>query len=38
MLLPPAAKGEPPASFRIDMEDDIVAATLMAHQGAVTRK
>ena len=38
LLLPPAAKGEPPASFRIDMEDDIVAATLMAHQGAVTRK
>ena len=32
------AKGEPPAAFRIDMEDDIVAATLMAHEGAVTRK
>lgn len=38
LLLPPAAKGEPPASFRIDMEDDIVAACLMAHEGAVTRK
>ena len=38
LLLPPAAKGDPPASFRIDMEDDIVAACLMAHEGAVTRK
>ncbi len=38
LVLPPAAKGEPAADFRIDMEDDIVAACLMAHQGAVTRK
>ena len=38
LVLPPAAKGEPPAAFRIDMEDDIVAATLMAHEGAVTRQ
>ena len=38
LVLPPAAKGEPAADFRIDAEDDIVAACLMAHQGAVTRK
>lgn len=38
LVLPPAAKGEPAATFRIDAEDDIVAACLMAHQGAVTRK
>ena len=38
LVLPPAAKGEPASAFRIDMEDDIVAATLMAHQGAVTRR
>ncbi len=38
LVLPPAAKGEPPASFRIDPEDDIVVACLMANQGAVTRK
>ena len=38
LVLPPAAKGEPPATFRLDLEDDIVAACLMAHQGAVTRK
>jgi NAD(P) transhydrogenase subunit alpha len=38
LVLPPAAKGEPPASFRLDREDDIVAACLMAHEGAVTRK
>ena len=38
LVLPPAAKGEPASDFRIDMEDDIVAATLMAHQGAVTRR
>ena len=38
LVLPPAAKGEPAAEFRIDPEDDIVVATLMAHGGAVTRK
>ena len=38
LVLPPAAKGEPASAFRVDMEDDIVAACLMAHQGAVTRK
>ena len=38
LVLPPAAKGEPASAFRIDLEDDIVAACLMAHQGAVTRK
>ena len=38
LVLPPAAKGEPAATFRIDPEDDIVAACLVAHQGAVTRK
>ncbi|MCC6296331.1 MAG: NAD(P)(+) transhydrogenase (Re/Si-specific) subunit alpha, partial [Pseudomonadales bacterium] len=38
LVLPPAAKGEPPATFRVDPEDDIVAACLMAQGGAVTRK
>jgi NAD(P) transhydrogenase subunit alpha len=38
LVLPPAAKGEPPAAFKLDREDDIVVACLMAHQGAVTRK
>lgn len=38
LVLPPAAKGEPASAFRIDLEDDIVAACLMAHQGAVTCK
>ncbi|MBS0403078.1 MAG: NAD(P)(+) transhydrogenase (Re/Si-specific) subunit alpha, partial [Proteobacteria bacterium] len=38
LVLPPAPKGEPASAFRIDPEDDIVAACLMAHQGAVTRK
>jgi len=38
LVLPPAAKGEPPASFRVDMEDDIVVACLMARDGAVTRQ
>ena len=38
LILPPAAKGEPPAALTIDMEDDIVAACLMAQGGAVTRQ
>ena len=37
LVLPPAAKGEPAAGFKLDLEDDIVAACLMAHQGVVTR-
>ncbi|MCB2033685.1 MAG: NAD(P)(+) transhydrogenase (Re/Si-specific) subunit alpha, partial [Ottowia sp.] len=37
LVLPPAAKGEPPAALTIDMEDDIVAACLVARDGAVTR-
>ena len=28
----------PEGAFKLDLEDDIVAACLMAHQGAVTRK
>jgi H+-translocating NAD(P) transhydrogenase subunit alpha len=38
LILPPAAKGEPPASLKIDMEDDIVAACLMTQAGVVKRK
>lgn len=38
LLLPPAGKGEPPATLTIDLEDDIVAACLMARDGAVTRQ
>ncbi len=38
LIAPPAAKGEPPASLKIDMEDDIVAACLMARGGEVKRK
>jgi H+-translocating NAD(P) transhydrogenase subunit alpha len=38
LILPPAAKGEPPASLKIDMEDDIVAACLMTQAGEVKRK
>jgi len=38
LVLPPAPKGEPASAFRIDPEDDIVVACLMAHEGAVTRK
>ena len=38
LVLPPAPKGEPASTFRIDPEDDIVTACLMAHEGAVTRK
>ncbi|RRD57840.1 Re/Si-specific NAD(P)(+) transhydrogenase subunit alpha [Comamonadaceae bacterium OH2545_COT-014] len=37
LVLPPAAKGEPPATLRIDMEDDIVAACLVTQGGAVRR-
>jgi len=37
LILPPAAKGEPPATLTIDLEDDIVAACRMAQDGAVTR-
>jgi H+-translocating NAD(P) transhydrogenase subunit alpha len=38
LILPAAAKGEPPASIKIDMEDDIVAACLMTQAGEVKRK
>jgi H+-translocating NAD(P) transhydrogenase subunit alpha len=38
LILPPAAKGEPAASLKIDMEDDIVAACLMTQAGEVKRK
>lgn len=37
LILPPAPKGEPAAGLHIDMADDIVAACLMAREGAVTR-
>ena len=38
LILPPAAKDQPPASLKIDMEDDIVAACLMTQSGEVKRK
>ena len=38
LILPPAAKGEPAAALRIDTADDIVAACMVVHQGAVTRR
>ena len=38
LILPPAAKGEPPASLRIDMDDDIVAACLMTQAGEVKKR
>ncbi len=38
LILPPAVKGEPAASLKIDMEDDIVAACLMTQAGEVKRK
>ncbi len=38
LIAPPAAKGEPPASLKVDLEDDIVAACLMTLGGEVRRK
>ncbi len=38
LIAPPAAKGEPASSLKIDMEDDIVAACLMTQGGEVKRK
>ncbi len=38
LIVPPAAKDQPPASLKIDMEDDIVAACLMTQSGEVKRK
>ncbi|MBS7808606.1 Re/Si-specific NAD(P)(+) transhydrogenase subunit alpha [Variovorax sp. PCZ-1] len=38
LIAPPAAKGEPASSLKIDMEDDIVAACLMTQAGEVKRK
>ncbi|MDO5624506.1 MAG: NAD(P) transhydrogenase subunit alpha [Pseudomonadota bacterium] len=37
LILPPAPKGEPPAALTIDMADDIVAACLVARDGAVMK-
>jgi NAD(P) transhydrogenase subunit alpha len=38
LIAPPAAKGEPPASLVVNLEDDIVAACLMTQGGEVRRK
>jgi H+-translocating NAD(P) transhydrogenase subunit alpha len=38
LIAPPAAKGEPPASLVVDLDDDIVAACLMTQGGQVRRK
>jgi H+-translocating NAD(P) transhydrogenase subunit alpha len=38
LIAPPAAKGEPASNLKIDMEDDIVAACLVADAGEVRRK
>ena len=38
LIAPPAAKGEPPASLVVNLEDDIVAACLMTQDGEVRRK
>ncbi len=38
LIAPPAAKGEPAASLKVDLEDDIVAACLMTQGGEVRRK
>ncbi len=38
LIAPPAAKGEPASSLKIDMEDDIVAACLMTQSGDVKKK
>jgi H+-translocating NAD(P) transhydrogenase subunit alpha len=35
LIAPPAAKGEPPASLKIDMEDDIVKACLVVQASKV---
>jgi H+-translocating NAD(P) transhydrogenase subunit alpha len=37
LIAPPAAKGEPAASLKIDMEDDIVAACLVTHDYAIKK-
>jgi NAD(P) transhydrogenase subunit alpha len=37
LVLPPAAKGEPPATLKIDLEDDIVKACLMCRDGTLLR-
>lgn len=38
LIAPPPAKGEPPVGLVIDLENDIVAACLMTHDGEVKRK
>ncbi len=38
LITPPAAKGEPASSLKIDMEDDIVAACLMTQNGTIHRR
>ncbi|MEN9538763.1 MAG: hypothetical protein RLZZ126_998, partial [Pseudomonadota bacterium] len=38
LIVPPAAKGEPPSGLTVNLEDDIVAACLMAQGGEVKRK
>ncbi len=38
LIAPPAAKGEPAASLKVDMEDDIVAACLVTQSGEVKKK
>ncbi len=37
LVLPPTAKGEPPATLKIDLEDDIVKACLMCRDGTLLR-
>jgi H+-translocating NAD(P) transhydrogenase subunit alpha len=38
LIAPPAAKGEPASSLKIDMEDDIVAVCLMTHAGRLMER
>lgn len=38
LIAPPAAKGEPPASLVVNLDDDIIAACLMTQGGEVRRK
>jgi H+-translocating NAD(P) transhydrogenase subunit alpha len=38
LIAPPAAKGEPPASLKVDMEDDIVAACLVVQNSKVVSR
>jgi NAD(P) transhydrogenase subunit alpha len=38
LIVPPAAKDEPSATLKLDLDDDIVAACLMTHGGEVKRR